>query len=142
MQDKELYQHILGLTSPWTVRERSLGGTLATPTATNAMQQMGSQYQPDAPVRESTSVIPPPKTPCWRGGLVLHGKPRLSRGWECGRFGLFERHELDQLAKSTITIRVCTGSTQIRLQLSNSLFFRVFRFNNPNDFLRFLFCKR
>ena len=50
MQDKELYQHILGLTSPWTVRERSLGGTLATSTATNAMRQMGSQYQPDAPV--------------------------------------------------------------------------------------------
>ena len=50
MQDKELYQHILGLSSPWTVRERSLGGTLATSTATNAMRQMGSQYQPDAPV--------------------------------------------------------------------------------------------
>ena len=50
MQDNDLYQHILGLSSPWTVRERSLGGTLATSTATNAMRQMGSQYQPDAPV--------------------------------------------------------------------------------------------
>jgi len=85
MQDNDLYQHILGLSSPWTVRERSLGGTLATPTASHAMRQMGSQYQPDskyqpdAPARETTSLIPPPKNPCWRDGLVLHGKPRLSQ---------------------------------------------------------------
>jgi hypothetical protein len=28
------------------------------------------------------SLISLPKNPCWRDGLVLHGKPRLSRGWE------------------------------------------------------------
>jgi hypothetical protein len=91
MHYKELYQHILGLTSPWTVRECSLGGTLAKSTATIAMRQMGSpyqpdsKYQPDAPARESTSLIPPPKNPCWRDGLVMRGKPQLSRGWECIR---------------------------------------------------------
>jgi hypothetical protein len=80
MHDKELYRHILGPSSPWTVGERSLGGTLATPTATNTPQQMGSKYQPDAPARESTSIISPPKNPCWRCGLVMHGKPQLPRG--------------------------------------------------------------
>ena len=49
MLDNELYQHILGLSSPWTLARP------ATPTATIAMRQMGSQYQPDAPARESTS---------------------------------------------------------------------------------------
>jgi len=48
-------------------------------TAANAVHQMGPQYQPDAPARETTSIISPPKNPCWRDGLVLHGKPRLSQ---------------------------------------------------------------
>jgi len=48
-------------------------------TAANAMHQMGSQYQPDSPARETTSIISPPKNPCWRDGLVLHGKPWLSQ---------------------------------------------------------------
>jgi hypothetical protein len=56
MQDNDVYQHILGLSSPWTVRERSLGGTLATSTATNAMRQMGSQYQPDAKYQPDAPV--------------------------------------------------------------------------------------
>jgi hypothetical protein len=77
MQDKDLYQHILGLTSPWVFRECSLGGTLSKSTATIAMRQMGSQYQPDALANESTSIIPPTKNPCWRCGLVMYGKLRL-----------------------------------------------------------------
>jgi hypothetical protein len=51
-------------------------------TATNGMRLMGSQYQPDALARESTPLISPPKNPCWRCGVVPHGKPRFSRGWE------------------------------------------------------------
>jgi len=57
MQDKELYQHILGLTSPWTVRECSLGGTLAKSTAKIAMRQMGSQYQPDSKYQPDAPVL-------------------------------------------------------------------------------------
>jgi len=106
MQDKDLYQHILGLTSPWTFRECSLGGTLSKSTATIAMRQMGSQYQPDALANESTSIIPPTKNPCWRCGLVMYGKLRWSRGLGVRPFGIFERREQDQLATPTAMIAI------------------------------------
>jgi hypothetical protein len=48
-------------------------------TVANAVRQMGPQYPPDAPARETFSIISPPKNPCWRDGLVLRGKPRLSQ---------------------------------------------------------------
>jgi hypothetical protein len=50
------------------------------------------------------SLISPPKNPCWRDGLVMHGKPLPSRGSGSHPFGLFERPELDHLATSTATI--------------------------------------
>ena len=64
---------------PFGIFERPEQAQLATPTNTNAKQQMGSKYQPDAPARETTSLISPPKNPRWRCGLLMHGKPQWSQ---------------------------------------------------------------
>jgi hypothetical protein len=51
----------------------------------------------------ASPTISPPKNPCWRDGLVMHGQPQWPRGSGLHPFGIFERPEQAQLATSTQT---------------------------------------